>query len=606
MIARRPACRIPALVLKIQGNLPNRAKAGHCQAEAKHCINNQTNRLGAAHMLVHLSIHNYAIVEHLDLELDRGMSVITGETGAGKSIMLDALGLTLGDRADSGVVRPGADKADILATFDVSDIPEARVWLQERDLETDGPCILRRVITAEGRSRAYINGTPCPQGDLKALGELLIDIHSQHEHQSLLKTDTHRRLLDEYAGATELAREVHLAAQRWRQTRQELERLANSGDEQRAKHQLLSYQLEELEGLSLGENELQQLEQEHTTLTNAESLLGICRQVVELCSESDSGNALNALTASLNRLSSVNNSPDALNEATNLLSSAQIQVEEAVGEINRFLDRFEADPARLQQIEERLDTIYTLARKHRVQPNEVPALHQKLLDEIETLNANDEAIERLEHEVASYARHYQEKARELSDLRHRAAPELAHSVEHEIQRLGMPGGRFNIELRQNVDKELSPNGLEQVELLVSANPGQPLKALAKVASGGELSRISLAIQVITAQTSRVPTLVFDEVDVGIGGPTAEIVGQLLRRLGERGQVMTVTHLPQVAAQGHQHLFVHKVRDEQATRTAVSKLSKNERVEEVARMLGGIDLTKESLAHAKKMVVAAKS
>lgn len=557
-------------------------------------------------MLVHLSIHNYAIVEHLDLELDRGMSVITGETGAGKSIMLDALGLTLGDRADSGVVRPGADKADILATFDISDIPEARDWLQERDLENEGPCILRRVITAEGRSRAYINGTPCPQGDLKALGELLIDIHSQHEHQSLLKTDTHRRLLDEYASATDLARQVQLAAQRWRQTRQELERLANSGDEQRAKHQLLSYQLEELEGLSLGENELELLEQEHTTLTNAESLLGICRQVVELCSESDSGNALNALTASLNRLTSVNNSPDALNEATNLLSSAQIQVEEAVGEINRFLDRFEADPARLQQIEERLDTIYTLARKHRVQPMEVPALHQKLLDEIETLNANDEAIERLEHELGSYARHYQEKARELSDLRHRAAPELAHAVEHEIQRLGMPGGRFNIELHKNVDRELSPNGLEQVELLVSANPGQPLKALAKVASGGELSRISLAIQVITAQTSRIPTLVFDEVDVGIGGPTAEIVGQLLRRLGERGQVMTVTHLPQVAAQGHQHLFVHKVRDEDATRTAVSKLSKGERVEEVARMLGGIDLTKESLAHAKKMVIAAKS
>lgn len=557
-------------------------------------------------MLVHLSIHNYAIVEHLDLELDRGMSVITGETGAGKSIMLDALGLTLGDRADSGVVRPGADKADILATFDVSDIPEASAWLKERDLETDGPCILRRVITAEGRSRAYINGTPCPQGDLKALGELVIDIHSQHEHQSLLKTDTHRRLLDEYAGATDLARQVQLASQRWRQTRQELERLSNSGDEQRAKHQLLSYQLEELESLSLGENELERLEQEHTTLTNAESLLGICRQVVELCSESDSGNALNALTASLNRLSSVNNTPDALNEATNLLSSAQIQVEEAVGEINRFLDRFEADPARLQQIEERLDTIYTLARKHRVQPTEVAALHQKLLDEIETLNANDEAIERLEHEVGSYARHYQEKARELSDLRHRAAPELAHKVEHEIQRLGMPGGRFNIELRENADKELSPNGLEQVELLVSANPGQPLKALAKVASGGELSRISLAIQVITAQTSRVPTLVFDEVDVGIGGPTAEIVGQLLRRLGERGQVMTVTHLPQVAAQGHQHLFVHKVRDADVTRTAVSKLNKNERVEEVARMLGGIDLTKESLAHAKKMVVTSKS
>lgn len=557
-------------------------------------------------MLVHLSVHNYAIVEHLDLELDRGMSVITGETGAGKSIMLDALGLTLGDRADSGVVRPGSDKADILATFDLADIPEATTWLQERDLDNDGPCILRRVITAEGRSRSYINGTPCPQGDLKALGELLIDIHSQHEHQSLLKADTHRRLLDEYAGATDLARQVQLAAQRWRQTRHELDRLSNSGDEQRSRHQLLSYQLEELESLSLGENELEQLEQEHKNLTNAESLLSICRQVVEQCSENDSGNVLNALTASLHRLSSVNDSPTALSEATNLLSSAQIQVEEAVGELNRFLDHFDADPARLQQLEERLDAIYTLARKHRIQPTEVATLQQKLLDEIETLNANDEAIERLENELAAFARHYKERARELSDLRNRAAPTLAHAVEQEIQRLGMPGGRFTIELRVNPEKELLPNGLELVEFLVSANPGQPLKALAKVASGGELSRISLAIQVITAQTSRVPTLVFDEVDVGIGGPTAEIVGQLLRRLGDRGQVMTVTHLPQVAAQGHQHLFVHKVRDSDVTRTAVSKLSKTKRIEEVARMLGGIDLTKESLAHAKKMVVTAKS
>ncbi len=557
-------------------------------------------------MLVHLSVHNYAIVEHLDLELDRGMSVITGETGAGKSIMLDALGLTLGDRADSGVVRPGAEKADILATFDLVDIPEARTWLAERDLDNDGPCILRRVITAEGRSRGYINGTPCPLGDLKALGELLIDIHSQHEHQSLLKTDTHRRLLDEYAGATDLARQVQLAAQRWRQTRQELERLSNSGDEQRARHQLLTYQLEELENLGLGDNELEQLEQEHKNLTNAETLLGICRQVVEQCSESDSGNVLNALTASLNRLSSVNNTVNALGEATNLLTSAQIQVEEAVGELNRFLDNFDADPARLQQLEERLDTIYTLARKHRIQPTEVADLQQRLLDELETLNANDESIERLSEELGAFARHYQEKARELSDLRHQAASSLAHAVEQEIQRLGMPGGRFSIELRANTSAELLPNGLEQVELLVSANPGQPLKALAKVASGGELSRISLAIQVITAQTSRIPTLVFDEVDVGIGGPTAEIVGQLLRRLGERGQVLTVTHLPQVASQGHQHLFVHKVRGEQATRTAVSKLSKNERIEEVARMLGGIDLTKESLAHAKKMVVTAKS
>ncbi|MEG0862348.1 MAG: DNA repair protein RecN [Pseudomonas sp.] len=557
-------------------------------------------------MLVHLSVHNYAIVEHLDLELARGMSVITGETGAGKSIMLDALGLTLGDRADSGVVRPGADKADILATFDLLDIPEARTWLAERDLDNDGPCILRRVITAEGRSRGYINGTPCPLGDLKALGELLIDIHSQHEHQSLLKSDTHRRLLDEYAGATDLARQVQLAAQRWRQTRQELERLSNSGDEQRAQHQLLSYQLEELDNLGLGENELEQLEQEHKNLTNAEALFGICRQVIDHCSDNDSGNVLNALTASLNRLTAVQNAPKALDEAATMIASAQIQVEEAVGELNRFLDNFDADPARLQQLEERLDTIYTLARKHRVHPTELASLQQRLMEELEDLNANDESIERLGEELAAYARHYQDKASELSALRGQAASQLAGAVEQEIQRLGMPGGRFSIELHANSNDELSPHGLEQVELLVSANPGQPLKGLAKVASGGELSRISLAIQVITAQTSRIPTLVFDEVDVGIGGPTAEIVGQLLRRLGERGQVLTVTHLPQVAAQGHHHLFVHKVRNSDATHTAVANLGKRERVEEVARMLGGIDLTKESLAHARKMVVTSKA
>ena len=557
-------------------------------------------------MLVHLSVHNYAIVEHLDLELDAGMSVISGETGAGKSIMLDALGLTLGDRADSGVVRPGADKADILASFDLHDIPEARAWLSERDLDNDGPCILRRVITAEGRSRGYINGSPCPQGDLKAIGELLIDIHSQHEHQSLLKPDTHRRLLDEYAGSQELARHVQLAAQRWKQTKQELERISSLGDEQRARHQLLSYQLEELDNLALGENELEQLELEHKNLTNAESLLSACRLVIEQCSENDAGNVLSALTSSLNRLSAFQGQPGALSEATNLLASAQIQVEEAVGELNRFLDHFDADPERLQQMEERLDAIYTLARKHRIQPSELSAMQQQLFEELESLNADDQAAERLGDELAAFERHYQEKATELSTLRNNAAGQLASAVEVEMQTLGMPGGRFNIKLSANSNSEPHPNGLEQLEFLVSANPGQPLKALAKVASGGELSRISLAIQVITAQTSRVPTLVFDEVDVGIGGPTAEVVGQLLRRLGERGQVLTVTHLPQVAAQGHQHLFVHKVRESDATRTAVSKLDNAQRVEEIARMLGGVDLTDESLAHARKMVSSAQA
>ncbi|WP_217476383.1 DNA repair protein RecN [Stutzerimonas stutzeri] len=557
-------------------------------------------------MLVHLSVHNYAIVEHLDLELKRGMSVISGETGAGKSIMLDALGLTLGDRADSSVVRIGADKADILASFDLDDIPDAQAWLAERDLNNDGPCILRRVITAEGRSRGYINGTPCPQGDLKALGELLIDIHSQHEHQSLLKLDTHRRLLDEYSGSQDLARQVQLAAQRWRQTRQSLERLSNCSDEQRARHQLLSYQLEELEALALGEDELEQLEQEHKNLSNAEHLLGACRQVIDLCSESDAGNVLSALTSSLQRLTGFQHQPGALGEAVNLLSSAQIQVEEAVGELNRFLDHFDSDPQRQQALEERLDSIYTLARKHRVQPPELPALQQRLLEELEGLNADDTALERLGEELAAYERHYKEKAGELSAARQQAAESLAVAVEAEIQRLGMPGGKFSVVLKPSAEGEFPPYGMEQVEFLVSANPGQPLRPLAKVASGGELSRISLAIQVITAQTSRIPTLVFDEVDVGIGGPTAEVVGQLLRRLGERGQVLTVTHLPQVAAQGHHHLFVHKARGTDETHTAVATLDNSQRVEEIARMLGGVDLTEQALAHARQMIGSAQA
>lgn len=557
-------------------------------------------------MLIHLAVNNFAIVEHLDIELQQGMTVITGETGAGKSIMLDALGLALGDRTDSGVVRPGSDKADILASFDLSEIPEARDWLTQRDLDQDGPCILRRVITAEGRSRGYINGSPCPQADLKALGELLIDIHSQHEHQSLLKTDTHRRLLDEFAGASELARQVQLAAQRWRQTNQELQRLSSNSNEQHAQHQLLSYQLEELENLALGDHELEQLEQEHRTLSNAEQLLGACRQVLDLCSDSDAGNVLSALGTSLQRLSAFPGHTGAISETVSLLTSAQIQVEEAVGELNRFLDHFDADPQRQQILEERLDAIYSLARKHRIKPAELPGLQQQLLDELDGLNAGDQAIEQLQAELDAFARHYQEKATELSRLRLSASDRLSTAVEVEMQRLGMPGGRLGIELNATDTNEPHPAGLEQVEFLVSANPGQPLKALAKVASGGELSRISLAIQVITAQTSRVPTLVFDEVDVGIGGPTAEVVGQLLRKLGEQGQVLTVTHLPQVAAQGHQHLFVHKERGSGETRTAVSALDNAARVEEIARMLGGVDLTEESLAHARKLVTIANN
>ena len=553
-------------------------------------------------MLLHLAVNNYAIVDHLELELDRGMTVITGETGAGKSIMLDALALTLGDRADSGAVRPGAAKADILATFDISDIPEAEQWLQQRDLASiDGQVILRRVVTAEGRSRGYINGSPCPQQDLKALGEMLIDIHSQHEHQSLLKTDTHRRLLDAYANASELARQVQLAAQRCRQTEQALQQANDSSEEHRSRIQLLSYQLEELDNLGLQEGELEQLESEQRQLANAELITQSCQQIITLCSESDSGSVLQALNTSLSRLGGLRQHSRSLDEAHDLLTGAQIQIEEAVGELTRYLDHFEADPQRQQEVDERLSIIHDLARKHRINADELPALQLRLMEELEGIQQNDADKDRLSEELQAYREHYQTLANKLSGIRHKAAHKLGKAVTGEIQQLGMPGGQVQIELRALPAEQHPLQGLEAVEFLVSANPGQPAKPLAKVASGGELSRISLGIQVITAQTSRVPTLVFDEVDVGIGGPTAEIVGKLLRQLGTRGQVLTVTHLPQVAAQGHQHLFVRKEQQRDSTRTCIDKLDQEERVQEVARMLGGVDLTEESLAHARKQL-----
>ena len=557
-------------------------------------------------MLLHISVQNYAIVDHLDLELHEGMSVITGETGAGKSIMLDALSLTLGARTDSSVIRPGADKADILSSFDVSLIPEAQAWLQERDLNNEQQCILRRVITREGRSRAYINGTPCPVANLKALGELLIDIHSQHEHQSLLKTDTHRRLLDEFAGATELARAVHSLAQRWRTTQQQLQQITANEEEQRARRQLLTYQLEELETLAINPGEVEQLEQEHKGLSNSESLLENCRHIIDTCSDNDNSNLLSIIGSLLQRIRAISAAPHAFIQATELLASAHIQIEEAVSEFNNFADNFDANPQRQQWIEERLDAIYTLARKHRAMPEELHALQAQLQTELEALDADDASLEHLQQAAALLVAEYTQKAQALSKLRNKAAKKLAGAVMQQLQMLGMPDGQFSVVLQPSEPTSLSAHGLENIEFLVSANPGQPLRGLAKVASGGELSRISLAIQVITAQTSRVPTLVFDEVDVGIGGPTAEIVGQLLRQLGETGQVLTVTHLPQVAAQGHQHLFVHKERRQKSTHTAVKLLTHEERVEEVARMLGGIDLTEESLLHARKILDSAQS
>ena len=555
-------------------------------------------------MLTHLTISHYTIVEHLELDLRSGMSVITGETGAGKSIMLDALGLVLGGRAHSHAVKPEREKAEIQALFDLTQLPAAQQWLQERDLADDQQCILRRVITQEGRSRAYINGIACPLADLKTLGEMLVHIHGQHAQQALLKLDQHRLLLDDYAQADALAAQVKQAALSYRQLSQAKHSAEQAAAQHEAQLQLLRYQLEELDQLNLGETELAELEQEQRLLDNAIQLLGSSQTVLDICSDNPENSLLSSLNYCLQQLSN-SQAAKQLNQfesARHLLSSAHIQIDEAMGELRRFSDSFDADPIRQEQIEQRLDSIYSLARKHKTQPEHLLNLQQELRAELNTLDQQAANLEQLEQQIEQAQSNYQVAAEALSQARHRAAPRFAQAVSKQLKQLGLVSIQFEIGLfPRAANEELSSHGLEQVSFLVSTNPGQPLQEMAKVVSGGELSRISLAIQVVSAASSETPTLVFDEVDVGIGGPTAEVVGRLLHQLGQRGQVIAVTHLPQVAAHGDQHLYVHKKHSKHSTDTSVKVLSTHERTEEVARMLGGIQITNESLAHAKQLL-----
>ncbi|WP_415889447.1 DNA repair protein RecN [Neptuniibacter sp. SY11_33] len=553
-------------------------------------------------MLNQLSICDFAIVDHLDLELSQGMTVVSGETGAGKSIMLDALGLALGNRAESGAVRQGAEKADITASFNIDSIPEASQWLSENDLDNDGECILRRVITKEGRSRCYINGRPSPASLVKSLGELLIAIHGQHEHQRLLKKDHHRTLLDNFAGQTKLVSQVQNSYQQWHKLASELKRLSEQSAEQTARVQLLSYQIEELDQLALADGELKQLEEEQKTLANAENILNTGHQLINLASDSDEANCVQQINHCLQLLSEIQSESPSVRQANEMLNSALIQVEEASNEIRHYMDRVNVDPSRQQDVEERLSTIYEIARKHRITPAELCEFHQSLSQELSSLSRSDEELDQLAIDVESAKSEYLAYANKLSAKRSTAAKKLGKLVDQQLHNLGMPSAQMSVALTA-LDKP-SLHGLEEVEFLIITNAGQPPKPLGKIASGGELSRISLAIQVITAQTSTTSTLIFDEVDVGIGGAIAEVVGRLLRQLGEKAQILCVTHQPQVASQGHQHLFVSKQTDKKTTHTQINQLSADRRVQEVARMLGGIDITERSIEHAKEMLAQA--
>lgn len=556
-------------------------------------------------MLLHLGIENYAIAEQIDIEFDAGMTALTGETGAGKSILLGALGMALGERADGASVRPGASRAEIHALFDVQQIPLARAWLDERELSAgdSSECLLRRSVSAEGRSRGYINGRPVTLQDLRALGGLLIDIHGQHAHQWLLKREHQAHLLDAVAGAETLAAECRALAQAHQRLAERIAMQQKNRDEHCAQEQLLSYQIAELDQLQLGSGELDALEAEQRQLASGEHLLQASQLALGLCKEGEI-NVASILHQAIRALGEVEPHPQALAEAQELLHSALIQVEEAAGSLQRFADGFELDPGRLREVEERLSTIYDIARKHRLPPQELEPLHRQLQAQLDALHHGDQSLEAMEQELAQIKARWQDTASRLSKARHKAAQHLSTEVEQQLQLLAMSGSRFEPAL---IPRSTEPNptphpgGLEYVEFLISTNPGSPAQPLNRIASGGELSRISLAIQVITARTSATPTLVFDEVDVGIGGATAEVVGHLLRELGLHSQVLCVTHQPQVASQAHHHVRVEKIITEDDARTQLTQLDRNSRIEEIARMLGGIDITHQTRAHAREML-----
>ncbi|PSV11543.1 DNA repair protein RecN [Photobacterium leiognathi] len=555
-------------------------------------------------MLAHMTISNFAIVKTLQFELKPGMTTITGETGAGKSIAIDALGLCLGDRAEASMVRPNEDKAEISAAFSLANNQAARRWLEDNDLMDGEECILRRVITKEGRSRGFINGSPVPASQQKALGQLLINIHGQHAHQQLMRPDYQQQMLDQYAGHHMLLDKTRETYQRWRQAHNELKRLTQSREENEAQKQLLQYQVKELDELALGEEEFTEIEEEHKRLSNSGELAVASQTALSALYDGDDGNALQLLQMACQQVCNLGEYDNNLNAIPQMLEEAIIQVQEASQELRSYLDNLDMDPHRLIYLEERLSKIMSMARKHYVMPNELYQKHQDLLKELENLDCSDERLEEIAENVEALRQKCLLAAEKLSKSRQRYAKELDQKISESMHTLSMEHGEFSINITSDPDRMLSPIGYDSINFLVSTNPGQPLQPLGKVASGGELSRISLAIQVITAQKVETPSLIFDEVDVGISGPTAAIVGKMLRTLGESTQVMCVTHLPQVAGCGHQQMFVAKKTSEGQTETNMRPLTEDDRVAELARLLGGSEITERTLANAKELLIAA--
>lgn len=551
-------------------------------------------------MLIHLQIRNFAIIDNLEMDFTAGMCAITGETGAGKSIAVDALSLLLGDRADSSVVRHGAEQAELCAEFDLSALPEAQHWLQTHDLAINQPCEcqLRRVITQQSRSRNYINGSLQPLAMLRELSQWLADIHSQHEHQSLLRRDTQRQLLDNFGGHNTLANEVNTRYQVWQQLAKRLNSLSQDAAEREAKLDLLRYQVQELVEFGLAEDEASQLEEEYKRLSHSGQLLEVTQSALNELYDHEQQALQTRLSRQVSALENLLDLDPSLRPIAELLGNALVHIEEASFELRDYCNNIEQDPERLHWLNERMTSLQRLARKHQCTPDQLPEQLVNMQQELTQLESDDWDREALSQKLAQAEADYHAKAKQLSTQRAKTAVSLGQQITVSMQQLGMQGGQFAIDLKP---AQAAAFGLERIEFQVSANPGQPLRPLAKVASGGELSRISLAIQVIAANFTTIPTLIFDEVDTGIGGAVAETVGRLLRQLGDQRQIICVTHLPQVAVQAHEHLQVSKAAKNRQTHTLVQRLNEQQRVEELARMLGGRQLTDKTLAHAREMM-----
>lgn len=554
-------------------------------------------------MLTQLTINNFAIVRQLEIELAKGMSVITGETGAGKSIAIDALGLCLGQRIETSMVREGQERAEICATFFIEPTNPAYQWLQEQELQDpDNPsdCILRRVINADGRSKAFINSTPVSASQLKEIGQYLIHINGQHASQLLLKNDYQLQLVDTFAHHHDLLAQMREDYRAWKNLQTQVKTFQQKVAENEAKKQLLQYQVEELDEFALRPNEYLELEEDQRRLSNSEQLTQLSQSALQLLSENETVSIDSMLYRATQYIDELSELDPRYASVQTMLNDALIQVQEATSEVQHLASHIEQDPMLLQEIEQRLGQALQLARKHNVKPEELVDWHQKLKAELTALLDFSESEERLILEEKAAFEKMQHTAKQLHESRCQAAGKLAQQVTHSIKGLAMENAEFFIEVNSDLTKVAS-NGADNIVFTLRSNLGQQAQPLAKVASGGELSRISLAIQVLTSDQSAIPTLIFDEVDVGISGKTASVVGKLLRQLGDKCQVLCVTHLPQVACHGHHQFNVEKFTVDDKTETKMTALSQEERVPALARLLGGSEITELALANAQEML-----